>query len=150
MPAGSYIRHIKFSPSKSSPSTLIREFRKVRSRKNWLQRELYNSGKSEAAATSSNSRGGSTSKRKVSSASEKSKEKRLLALMRRFDEFKSRLVHACDYVEFVHAILMKLSPTDRETLRKLTVMQQEQVIAVRRSFGEMQQRFLNEDFAIDM
>ena len=86
-----HTRRIKFSPSKSSPTTLIREFRKVRSRKNWLQRELYNSGCSEPEEkTPSEAKPTGGRKRKIHEVSETSvevrKQRRVKKMLKRFDD----------------------------------------------------------------
>ena len=143
---GTYVRTLKFSPSKSSPASLIREFRKVRSRKNWLQRALYTkeptTEKTEKTATPA-----AGAKRKVTA---NGRERRVRKLVARFKRFKEQYIHGGDYNDFLHALLLQLSPTEREDLRLKTVMQQEHFIAVRRSFKELQSQRLNEDFAIDL
>ena len=147
-------RRIKFSPSKSSPATLIREFRKVRSRKNWLQRELYNAEQekvpSEAPKRSSGPRQG---KRKLSETEGDAggrQKKRVRKNLKLFNDFEEKHVHAHDKVEFVNSMLMQLTPTERAKLRSKTVMQQEGYIHVRKSFKELEASRLNCDFAIDL
>ena len=150
MPSGSYKRALKFSPSKSSPKTLIREFRKVRSRKNWLQRELYHSSRPEEEEKAPAKKPAAHGKRRVKPESTRGQEKRLNKLMAKFEAFKTRYIHGCDYHEFLNMLLMKLTPPERAEMREKTVMKQERFLGVQRSFQELQSERLNEDFAIDL
>ena len=148
-------RRIKFSPSKSSPTTLIREYRKVRSRKNWLQRELYNSGYSEPEEkTPSEAKPTGGRKRKIDEVSEAGVEvrqqRRVKKMLKRFDALAEQHLHTCDYNDFVHALLLRMSVRQRAELRAKTVMQQEAFLQVRRSFKELETTRLNPDFAIDL
>ena len=80
----------------------------------------------------------------------RSRQRRVLRVMRRFKDFRQRHIHQCDYVDFVHGLMMDMNRSEREELRTRTVMQQEGFIQVRKSFKELEHTRLNADFAIDL